>query len=67
MDLFNNLSNLLKWSKFDEFAKDKQDSDLGLDEVALDNSNALQLVDIEISRKRVKARFFALSSSLLTQ
>jgi len=28
---------------------------------------ALQLVDIEISRKRVKARFFASSSSLLTQ
>ena len=41
MDLFNNLSNLLKWSKFDKFIKDKQDSDLRLDKVALDNFNAL--------------------------
>jgi len=41
MNLFDNLSDLLEWSKFDEFSENEQDSNLGLDQVALDNSNVL--------------------------
>ena len=46
MNLFDNLSNLLKWSDFDKFSKDKQDSNLGLDKVAPDDFNALPLASL---------------------
>jgi hypothetical protein len=40
MSLFDNLSDLSEWSEFDFSSDNEQDSDSGLDKVALDDSNA---------------------------